>query len=254
MSSLDDVDLSAKLSKKDAKRRLKAAQKRLLELRLQIGGQLGNGELGPPVCVVFEGWDASGKGGAIKRLVSNLDSRHVTVAGFAAPDERARRHHFLWRFGPVLPGWGGMSVLDRSWYGRVLVERVEGFASEAEWERAFGEIVGFERGLCLEGTVLVKFWLHISDEEQLRRFRRRERKPLKRWKLTEEDWRNRRRRAEYEVAVAAMLERTDHDGARWTVIPADSKRYARVAVVEAVIRAIEAGMRANGQEPLSISA
>jgi len=181
MASLDDVDLSAKLSKKEGKLRLNGAQKRLLELRLQVGGQLGDGELGPPVCVVFEGWDASGKGGAIKRLVSKLDSRHVTVAEFAVPDERERRHHFLWRFGPALPGWGGMSVLDRSWYGRVLVERVEGFASEAEWERAYDEIVAFERGLCVEGTVLVKFWLHLSDEEQLRRFRRREREPLKSW-------------------------------------------------------------------------
>ena len=171
MASLDDVDLSVKLSKKEGKRRLKAAQKRLLELRLQVGGQLGDGELGPPVCVVFEGWDASGKGGAIKRLVSELDSRHVTVAEFAVPSERERRHHFLWRFGPALPGWGGMSVFDRSWYGRVLVERVEGFASEAQWERAYDEIVAFERGLCVEGTVLVKFWLHLSDEEQLRRFR-----------------------------------------------------------------------------------
>ncbi|MBV8990795.1 MAG: UDP-galactose-lipid carrier transferase [Solirubrobacterales bacterium] len=253
MASLEDVDLSAKLPKGEAKRRLRAAQKRLLELRLQVGGQLGDGELGPPVCVVFEGWDASGKGGAIKRLIAQLDSRHVTVAQFAEPDERERRHHFLWRFGPALPGWGGMSVLDRSWYGRVLVERVEGFASEEEWERAYDEIVGFERGLCLEGTILVKFWLHLSDEEQLRRFRRRERKPLKSWKLTEEDWRNRERRQEYEAAVAAMLERTDHDCARWTVVPGDSKPYARVAVVEAVIAAIERGMRANGREPLSIT-
>jgi polyphosphate kinase 2 (PPK2 family) len=253
MANLVDVDLAAKLSKKEGKRRLKGAQKRLLELRLQLGGQLGDGELGPPVCVVFEGWDASGKGGAIKRLVAKLDSRHVTVAEFAAPDERERRHHFLWRFGWALPGWGGMSVFDRSWYGRVLVERVEGMASEAEWERAYEEIVAFERGLCLEGTVLVKFWLHLSDEEQLRRFRRRERKPLKSWKLTDEDWRNRERRPDYEVAVAAMLERTDHDCARWTVVPGDSKGYARVAVVEAVIAAIERGMRASGQEPLRIS-
>ena len=253
MASLEEVDLSVKLPKKEAKRRLKAAQQRLLELRLQLGGQLGDRGLGPPVCVVLEGWDASGKGGAIKRLVSKLDPRHVTVAAFAVPDERERRHHFLWRFGPALPGWGGMSVLDRSWYGRVLVERVEGFASEAEWERAYDEIVGFERGLYLEGTVLVKFWLHISDEEQLRRFCRRERKPLKSWKLTAEDWRNRERRSEYEAAVAAMLKRTDRDGARWTVVPGDSKRYARLAVVEAVIAAIERGMRANGQEPLRLS-
>lgn len=252
MASLSDVDLSASLSKKEGKRRLKDAQKRLLALRLQFGGQLGDGEIGPPVCVVFEGWDASGKGGAIKRLVAELDPRHVTVAQFAAPDERERRHHFLWRFGPTLPGWGGMSIFDRSWYGRVLVERVEGFASEAEWERAYDEIVEFERGLCAEGVVLVKLWMHISDEEQLRRFRRRERKPLKRWKLTDEDWRNRKRRPEYELAVAAMLERTDHEAARWTVIAGDSKRHARVGVLETVIAAMEAGLRANGKKPLDL--
>jgi AMP-polyphosphate phosphotransferase len=249
MASLDDVDLSVRLSKKEGKRRLKPAQQRLLALRLQLGGQLGEGKLGPPVCVVFEGWDASGKGGAIKRLTSKSDSRHVTVAQFSAPDEREQRHHFLWRFGSALPGWGGMSIFDRSWYGRVLVERVEGFASEAEWERAYDQIVEFERGLCSEGTVLVKFWLHLSDEEQLRRFRRRERKPLKRWKLTEEDWRNRERRPEYEAAVTAMLERTDHEAAPWTVIPGDSKRYARVAVVETVIAAIEAALEASGTAP-----
>ena len=146
-----------------------------------------------------------------------------------------------------------MSVFDRSWYGRVLVERVEGFASAAEWERAYEEIVAFEQGLCAEGMVLVKLWLHLSDEEQLRRFRRRERKPLKNWKLTDEDWRNRSRRPEYEAAVTAMLERTDHAAGRWTVIPGDSKRYARVAVIETVIEAIERGLRANGKEPLAAS-
>lgn len=252
MASLNDVDLSVTLSKKEGKRKLKAAQKRLLALRLQVGGQLSGEELGPPVCVVFEGWDASGKGGAIKRLTAELDSRHVTVAQFAAPDEREKRHHFLWRFAPALPGWGGMSIFDRSWYGRVLVERVEGFATEAEWERAYDQIVEFERGLASDGTVLVKLWMHLSDEEQLRRFRRRESKPLKRWKLTDEDWRNRKRRPEYEAAITAMLERTDHEAARWTVIAGDSKRYARVAVVETVIAAIEAGLRANGQVPLPI--
>jgi polyphosphate kinase 2 (PPK2 family) len=251
MASLNDVDLSATLSKKQGRRRLKAAQRRLLELRLQVGGQLGTGELGPGVCIVFEGWDASGKGGAIKRLTAQLDSRHVTVAQFAAPSERELRHHFLWRFGWALPGLGGMSIFDRSWYGRVLVERVEGFASETEWERAYDEIVEFERGLCAAGTVFVKLWLHLSDEEQLRRFRRRERKPLKAWKLTDEDWRNRERRPEYEAAVAAMLECTDHEAAPWTVIAGDSKRYARVAVLEAVITAIEEGLRSRGQVPLT---
>jgi polyphosphate kinase 2 (PPK2 family) len=249
VATLEAVDLSATLSKKEGKKRLKDAQKRLLALRLQMAGLTTQDELGPPLCVIFEGWDAAGKGGAIKRLIAELDMRHVKVAQFAAPDEREQRHHFLWRFGGALPGWGGMSVFDRSWYGRVLVERVEGFASKDDWERAYGQIVAFEQGLHDEGVVLVKVWLHLSDEEQLRRFQRRERKPLKRWKLTEEDWRNREKRPAYEVAVADMLKRTDHEAAPWTVIPGDSKRFARVAVLETVIQAIEGALHANGRVP-----
>src|SRR3954471_13379650 len=130
MSQLDDVDLTLRLSKKDYKKQLKEAQERLVHLRLLLGGQIGPGELGPPLLVLFEGWDASGKGGAIQRLISQLDSRHVRVAQFAAPSHHEKRHHFLWRFWPALPGWAGMAVLDRTWYGRVLVERVEGFAPE----------------------------------------------------------------------------------------------------------------------------
>src|SRR3712207_9330563 len=208
MSRLSDVDLSATLKKKDAAARLDAGLHRLLRLRLVLGGQLGARDIGPPLCVVFEGWDASGKGGAIKRLVSPLDPRHVRVAQFAAPTYDEKRHHFLWRFWKVLPGWGGMAVLDRSWYGRVLVERVEGFATEEQWGRAYEEIVEFERTLAAEGMIIVKFWLHISPEEQLKRFKAREKDPLKRWKLTEEDWRNRDKRGEYDLAVEDMVART----------------------------------------------
>lgn len=253
MASLDDVDLSVKLSSKEGLERLARAQQRLLALRLQCGGLIGDGRLGPPLCIVFEGWDASGKGGAIRRLTSNLDPRHVHVSEFAAPSEREKRHHFLWRFWSSLPGWGGMAVLDRSWYGRVLVERVEGFAGKPEWSRAYDEIVGFERSLGLEGMVLVKLWMHISDKEQLRRFRAREHDPLKRWKLTADDWRNRGRRPDYEIAVAEMLKRTDHEHAPWTVIAGESKAYARVAVLDAVIEQLERGMRRAGQEPLDIA-
>src|SRR5918911_253416 len=156
MSRLADVDLSTSLTKKRAAARLDAALRRLLHLRLVLGGQLGEHRIGPPLCVVFEGWDASGKGGAIKRLVRPLDPRHVRVAQFAAPTYDEKRHHFLWRFWPVLPGWGGMAVLDRSWYGRVLVERVEEFATKEQWERAYEEINDFERALALEGMILVK--------------------------------------------------------------------------------------------------
>jgi polyphosphate kinase 2 (PPK2 family) len=248
---LGDVDLRQALSGEEAERRLLAKQRRLLTLRLQLGGLLGDDRrAGPPLLVLFEGWDASGKGGAIKRLVAPLDPRHVRVAQFAAPSEDEQRHHFLQRFWPALPGWGGMAVLDRSWYGRVLVERVRGLASEAEWTCAYDDIVAFERMLTGDGTVLVKLWLQISAEEQLRRFKKREHDPLRRWKLTDEDWLNRGQRPQYEEAVEAMLARTDQLAAPWRLIAAESKGFARVAVIETVIAAVEAGMRAHGIEPL----
>jgi polyphosphate kinase 2 (PPK2 family) len=240
---LDAVDLSLSLSKKEEKERLEACGKRLQKLRLTAAGLIGDGRLGRPVCVLFEGWDASGKGGAIRRLIAPFDIRHVRVATFAAPSEDEKRHHFTYRFVPALPGWGGMSILDRSWYGRVLVERVEGFASEEEWQRAYGEINAFEEMHAQEGLVLVKLWMHISDAEQLRRFKRREANPLKRWKLTDEDWRNREKRGAYEEAVEAMLERTETAWAPWTVVPAEDKRYARVFVMERVIEAYETAVR-----------
>jgi AMP-polyphosphate phosphotransferase len=250
MGALDDLDLSKKLSKKEEAEALDAAWTRLTQLRLTLGGLSGSGELGPPVCVAFEGGDASGKGGAIKRLVSPLDPRHVRVVQFAAPSPDEKRHHFLWRFWPSLPGWGGMAVFDRTWYGRVLVERVEGFASEDEWKRAYDEINDFERGLAQEGTILIKFWLQISSEEQLKRFEKRQKDPLKSWKLTDEDWRNREKRGAYEEAVEEMVARTSIEPhAPWHLIPADSKRYARVAVIETVIAEIEEGMRRHGMEP-----
>jgi polyphosphate kinase 2 (PPK2 family) len=250
MGVLDDLDLSLKLSREEEAARLERAWKRLTQLRLTLGGLIGDGELGPPVCVIFEGEDASGKGGAIRRLVAELDPRHVRVVQFAAPTHDEKRHHFLRRFWPSLPGWGGMAVFDRSWYGRVLVERVEGFATREQWLRAYDEINGFERTLADEGMILIKFWLHISGEEQMKRFKRREKDPLKSWKLTEEDWRNREKRDEYKQAVEDMVARTSVEpNARWHLIPAESKRYARVAVIEAVIAEIEEGMRRVGQEP-----
>jgi polyphosphate kinase 2 (PPK2 family) len=236
---LDSVDLSLKLSAEEEQQRLQEGGRRLQDLRLRAAGLLGEGRLGRPVCVLFEGWDAAGKGGAIKRLVAPLDVRHVRIATFAAPTPDEKRHHFTHRFVPALPGWGGMAVLDRSWYGRVLVERVEHIAGEAEWGRAYGEIDDFEKMHALEGLVLVKLWLHISDAEQLRRFEKRKTDPLKSWKLTDEDWRNREKRPAYEEAVEEMFERTDTEHAPWTIVPAESKRYARVFVMERVIEAFE---------------
>lgn len=245
VARLAEVDPSERAPKQQALERLAAAQQRLLRFRLTLGGHLGTDELGPPLCVVFEGWDASGKGGAIRRLVEPLDPRHVRVAQYAAPTWDEKRHHFLWRFWPILPGWGGMVVLDRSWYGRVLVERVEGFASVDQWSRAYGEILDFERTLAAEGMVLVKFWMHVSPEEQLRRFEARAKDDLRRWKLTDEDWRNRDKRAQYEHAVEDMLARTDQPKAPWIVVPADHKPTARAVVVENVCERVEKALAAE---------
>jgi polyphosphate kinase 2 (PPK2 family) len=246
MGRLDDVDLSLKLSREEQDRLLELRGRRLAQLRLTLGGLIGSGRIGPPLCVLCEGWDASGKGGAIKRLVAPLDARHVRVQGFAAPTSDEKRHHYLHRFVPVLPGWGGMAVLDRTWYGRVLVERVEGFATEDQWRRAYREIDDFERMLGDDGMIIVKFFLHISEDEQLARFEARRDDPLKSWKLTDEDWRNRAKRPAYAAALEEMFERTDTKRAPWRIVPAESKRYARVHVVEEVIAAIEEGCAHHG--------
>ncbi len=252
MGRLDEVDLSLDYGKKKGLKKLARQQERLAALRLTLGGQIGSGKFGPPVCVVMEGWDASGKGGAIKRLVYPMDPRHIRVSQFAAPTATELRHHFLWRFAQPLPGWGGMAVFDRSWYGRVLVERVEKLIKKPVWKRAYQEIRNFECGLYDEGMIFVKLWLHISPEEQLRRFEARADSPLKQWKLTDEDWRNRERRGEYEKAVEDMFERTGTECAPWHVIPGDSKRYARVQVLKTVNEAIEAGLLRWGMELPSV--
>ena len=253
MGRLDQLDLSLKLSQEEEVERLEKGGERLAHLRLALGGMIpyadGDRRLGPPVCLVFEGWDASGKGGAIKRLVAHLDPRHVRYTAYSAPTPDEKRHHYLHRFSPALPGWGGMSVIDRSWYGRVLVERVEGFATKQQWKRAYDEINGFEHMLAADGMLFAKFWLHVSDEEQLERFRKREHDPLKSYKLTDEDWRNRARRDDYVAAIEEMVRRTDTEWAPWTLVEGDSKRWARVKVLETTIATIEEGMRRHGFEP-----
>jgi len=235
MARLDELDLSLKLSKDDEAKRLDVGWKRLAALRLALGGKLPGYDLGPPLLVLFEGWDASGKGGAIKRLVSPLDARHVRVAQFAAPSPDELRHHYLWRFWPQLPGWGGMAVFDRTWYGRVLVERIEKFCSKAEWKRAYDEINAFEKALADDGVPVVKLFLHISKKEQKRRFEDRAKDPFAVWKLNEEDWRNRAKWDDYEVAIDEMLERTDQEHAPWHLVAADYKWFARVEVLEACV-------------------
>ena len=241
MGRLDELDLSARLSTADYEKRLEAAQERFLELRLTLGGQLGGG-LGPGLLVVVEGSDAGGKGGAIKRMVEKLDPRHYSVYAYAKPTEREKRHHFLWRFWTKVPGLGGMCVFDRSWYGRVLVERIEGFATVEQWSRAYDEIVQFERSLVGEGVILVKIWLQISKDEQLRRFESRGKDRLRAWKLTDEDWRNRKKWDRYSEAAEDMFERTDHVDAPWDIISGEHKKWARVAVLETINERIEAGI------------
>jgi AMP-polyphosphate phosphotransferase len=249
MGRLDQLDLTLKLKRREQDERLLRGGQRLAQLRLALGGKLHDGDpLGPPLVLVFEGWDASGKGGAIKRLSAPLDVRHVRYASYAAPTPDEKRHHYLQRFWPALPGRGGMTVFDRSWYGRVLVERVEGFATDEEWRRAYEEIAEFERMLVADGAIVAKFWLHISPEEQLARFERREHDPLKTWKITDEDWRNREKRPQYVEAIEEMLARTDLLEAPWILVEGESKRFARVKVMECVIEQIERGCAARGFE------
>lgn len=232
-SILDSVDLSKKLDREEYDRRLGPLQKRLRELEIECHGR----EI--PVILVFEGWDAAGKGGAIKRLTQELDPRGYEVFPVSAPDAVEKSKHYLWRFWRSLPSHGQLGIFDRSWYGRVLVERVEGFATEPEWRRAYDEINRFERELAEWGAVVLKFWLHLSPEEQLRRFEERERVSYKKYKITAEDWRNRLKWSEYRVAVTDMLEKTMTTYAPWTIVEAENKLWARIKTLETVAQAIE---------------
>jgi polyphosphate kinase 2 (PPK2 family) len=243
MGRLDDLDLTATLGKEEYETRLFEAQRKLLALRLESAGLLDGTSLGPGVVVVMEGSDAGGKGGAIKRIVEPLDPRHYTVSTFAKPSFDEKTRHFLWRFWQHLPGLGGFALFDRSWYGRVLVERVEGYATNDQWKRAYEEIVQFERNLVLEGVVVVKFWVQISPNEQLKRFKSRDEDPLRRWKLTAEDWRNRDKIDLYHEAIEDMFAKTDHELAPWHVVSGEQKRWARVQIIETLITRIEAGLR-----------
>jgi polyphosphate:AMP phosphotransferase len=230
---LSTLDMSQAIGKKAFATELERQQGRLnlLERRAQ--------ESGISTILVFEGWDAAGKGGAIRRLTGALDARSYEVIPVAAPTDEERAHHYLWRFWRRLSRAGRVTIFDRSWYGRVLVERVEGFASEHEWRRAYSEINAFEEQLVEHGIVLVKYWIHITRDEQMRRFRERARAPYKQWKLTEEDWRNRDKWADYERAVTEMVERTSTRLAPWTLVEGNNKYFARLKVLKTAIRSIK---------------
>lgn len=230
---LSGIDLSKSLTEEEYKTRLKKLQKRLAELHSELY------RLRIPVVIGFEGWDAGGKGGAIKRLTSNLDPRGYRVNPTAAPNDIEKVHHYLWRFWNSVPKAGHIAIFDRTWYGRVMVERIEGFCSEVEWRRAYQEINEMESHMANAGAVVLKFWLHIDKDEQERRFRERQANPAKQWKITDEDWRNREKWDQYEEAVNEMLIRTSTTYAPWIVVEGNDKRYARVKVLQTVVDALE---------------
>ena len=231
---LDQLDLTRSLAKDEAQASVARLQARLHGLVRKLQKRKRSAIL------VFEGPDAAGKGGAIRRITWALDARMYRLIPIAAPSDEERAHHYLWRFWRYLPRYGRLTIFDRSWYGRVLVERVEGFASEHEWERAYQEINDFERELTDSGVIVIKLWLHISDDEQLRRFEARKHDPTKRYKITAEDYRNREQANQYEAAAAEMLSRCSPPNAPFTVVEANDKRFARVKVLTTVCERLEA--------------
>lgn len=234
MTVLSALDMDQSLKKSDYNTSLHEYQGKLNQL------QQAAKESKISTILVFEGWDAAGKGGAIRRIIHALDARDYQVMQVAAPTDEETAHHYLWRFWRYLPRAGRMTIFDRSWYGRVLVERIEGFANTREWQRAYVEINDFEEQLAEFGIVLLKFWIHITKDEQLSRFKAREQTPYKSWKLTEEDWRNRERWNEYELAVNDMVERTSTHHAPWTLVEGNDKRYARIKVLRTLCQRLEA--------------
>ncbi|XCP87039.1 polyphosphate:AMP phosphotransferase [Roseburia hominis] len=241
-SVLAKADLSKSLSRKEYKERLKSLQKKMERLH----GELYRRRIS--VVLGFEGWDAGGKGGAIKRLTEHMDPRGYVVNPTASPNDIERAHHYLWRFWKAMPKAGHISIFDRTWYGRVMVERIEGFCTTKEWQRAYKEINDMEQDLVNSGTIVMKFWMQIDKDEQAARFKARQEDPEKQWKITDEDWRNREKWDQYEEAVNEMLIRTSTPQAPWIVVEGNDKYYARVKVLETVVNAIEERLKKDKQE------
>lgn len=229
---LDRVELDRKLGKDVYEKKLKRLWARLAELNEKAHKR------GMSSVFAFEGWDAAGKGGVIRRLTRAMDAAHYRVIPIAAPTDEELAHHYLWRFWRHAPRQGHVAIFDRSWYGRVLVERVEGFATENEWKRAYAEINDFEGQLAHRGVLVLKFWVHLSQEEQLRRFKAREKVPFKKYKITPDDYRNRDRWNDYGLAADEMIQRTSTDHARWNIVAGNDKRWARIDVLKIVCRAM----------------
>lgn len=234
---LDHVDLTSTLERKAYKEQLTLLQARANQLAWEAYNQ------GRSTVMVFEGSDAGGKGGAIRRFTSAVDARLYRAISVAAPTDEEKAHHYLWRFWRHIPRAGYISIYDRSWYGRVLVERVEGFASEPEWHRAYSEINQFEEQLVESGTIVLKFWLHISKDEQLARFKEREKVPYKQHKITDEDWRNRERWDDYKLAVNEMVVRTSTEYAPWHLVPGNDKLFARIDVLSTICDSLERALK-----------
>ena len=241
---LETVDLSLSLDRKTYVAELTRRQIQLRELGYQVYVQKR------PVVILYEGWDASGKGGSIKRLTEKIDPRGYVVYPISAPEGEDKTHHYLYRFWRRLPERGQIAIFDRTWYGRVMVERIEGFCTEAEWKRAYREINSFERNLRDFGTILVKFWIHISQEEQLRRFEQRKVIGYKSWKLTDEDWRNRDKWPQYEAAVRDMLLKTSTITAPWTIVEGNDKYWARVKALTTVVETLSSELDYKPLDPL----
>ena len=233
VSILSKADLSLKYTREEYEAKLDKLQKKIEKLH----GELYRRRI--PVVLGFEGWDAGGKGGAIKRLTAKMDARGYAVNPTASPNDIEKAHHYLWRFWRTMPKAGHVAIFDRTWYGRVMVERIEGFCTKEEWQRAYKEINDMEKDLCDAGAIVIKFWMHIDKDEQERRFKERQENPEKQWKITDEDWRNREKWDQYEDAVNEMLLRTSTDYAPWVVVEGNDKYYARVKVLKTVVDAIE---------------
>ncbi|MGO9012323.1 MAG: hypothetical protein ACLQPN_19675 [Bryobacteraceae bacterium] len=241
---LETLDLTSTLTREAYVREVTRRQIQLRELGYQVYLQKR------PVIILFEGWDAAGKGGAIKRITEKLDPRGYVVYPIAAPQGEDKTRHYLYRFWRRLPERGQIAIFDRSWYGRVLVERVEGFAPEDAWQRAYKEINSFERQVKDFGTILAKFWIHISREEQLRRFEERKTIGYKAWKLTEEDWRNRKKWSVYEEAVEEMLVKTSTRTAPWTLVGGNDKYWARTKVLARLVEILSQELGYTPTNPL----
>jgi len=230
---LDQVDLSKSLKKPEYQKKLKKYQKQLSYAHYSL--HLNK----KPMVLVFEGWDASGKGGSIKRIVQAMNPRYYKVIPVGSPTDVDLKYHYLWRFLNGIPSCGKTSIYDRSWYGRVMVERIEDYCSAEDWKRSYAEINAFEKAMTDSGVIVIKFWLHISKERQYERFKAREFNVLKQWKLTDEDWRNRDRWDEYYTAVNEMIEKTNTKSAPWVIIEANDKYYARIKILKTIVNRIE---------------